>query len=113
MGIPVVRVTDKTSHGGMVSSGAATVFAGGLPVARLTDAHVCPWHGGGPIVKTSTMTVIVEGRPVAVIGDQAICGGPDILVQGCPTVVVTGSAQAGTLRAAAENGTPFCEQCDQ
>lgn len=91
MGKPIVRVGDVTAHGGIVSMGASTVFAGGQPVARIGDLHSCPipiHAGGGPILGPGIPTIIVEGKPVVVVGDAALCTGPpDTLVGGCPTVI--------------------------
>lgn len=43
-----------------------------LPVARLGDKHVCPIHG--PNVIVSGGTALVDGRPVARVGDKTACG---------------------------------------
>ncbi len=59
------------------------------PAARLLDPHPCPAHGGGPLVGANAPTILVEGRPLIVVGDRAICVGP-------PDAMVTGS---GTVRA--------------
>ena len=121
----VVRVGDITAHGGSVVKGALTVMAGGKPVARVGDPHVCPMsdgpkpHVGGPVIGPGAPTVLAEGMPVALVGDKATCASaPDSLAMGCPTVVILGtvvnvsaSPQAITLRQASKTGAPFCEKC--
>ena len=65
------------------------------PTARITDMHTCPKvepgpvpHVGGPIV-TGASSVIIEGQPVAKVGDTLTCvGPPDTIVQGSPTVII-------------------------
>lgn len=66
------------------------------PIALVGDFHQCPAycgpvpHVGGPIIQGST-TVLVNGRPIARMGDQAACAGPlDIIIQGSATVFVEG-----------------------
>jgi uncharacterized Zn-binding protein involved in type VI secretion len=43
-----------------------------LPVARLGDKHVCPIHGPNAII--SGGTTMVDGRPIARVGDATACG---------------------------------------
>jgi uncharacterized Zn-binding protein involved in type VI secretion len=58
-----------------------------LAAARLTDNHPCPAHTGGPLVGPGAPTVLVEGRPLIVGGDRAVCVGPiDAMVTGSRTV---------------------------
>lgn len=66
------------------------------PIALVGDFHQCPAycgkvpHVGGPIVKGAS-TVFVSGRPVARMGDQAVCIGPiDTIVGGSASVFVEG-----------------------
>jgi uncharacterized Zn-binding protein involved in type VI secretion len=107
--------------------------------ARISDAHVCPVHGGPPIASGSA-DVLVGYLPAARVGDVLACAPPDVIVDGaptvlinyrpaarmadptahggkiavgCPTVDIGESSQAFTLRAAAANGTPFCEECEK
>ncbi len=71
------------------------------PAARVNDQHRCPMaspqgavsipHLGGPILGPGAVTVLVGGRPVAVVGDAAVCvGPPDSLVKGSATVLAGG-----------------------
>lgn len=66
------------------------------PIALVGDHHQCPAssgpvpHVGGPIIKGAT-TVLVNGRPIARVGDQAACNGPlDIIIEGSSTIFVEG-----------------------
>ncbi|KAB8306723.1 MULTISPECIES: PAAR domain-containing protein [Rahnella] len=72
---PVVRVGDKTTHGGMVLAGSGTMTFANIPVARKGDKVSCPIPGHGP-------TTIIEGNPnyldngipVAFHGHKCACG---------------------------------------
>jgi uncharacterized Zn-binding protein involved in type VI secretion len=96
--------------GGPTSSGEVTVIIGGMPAARVGDSLVC--FGGPPdSISQGEPTVIIGGMPAARLGDSTSHGGA--LVAGCPTVIIGSSAQAQTLIVAAQNGTPFCEECEK
>ncbi len=45
MGQPLIRVGDKTSHGGEVMTGSANMIVDGKEVARLGDKVTCPQCG--------------------------------------------------------------------
>ncbi|EEB9696278.1 PAAR domain-containing protein [Salmonella enterica subsp. enterica] len=47
--LPIVRIGDKTTHGGAVISGSATMIFGNIGVARKGDKVTCPIEGHGPI----------------------------------------------------------------
>jgi len=94
--------------GGPTASGESTVIIGGMPAARVGDSLVC--FGGPPdSISQGEATVIIGGKPAARLGDSTSHGG--VLVAGCPTVIIGSSAQAQTLIVAAQDGTPFCEEC--
>lgn len=64
---------------------------------RIGDMHVCPLvtgtvpHVGGPVSGPGVPTVLIEGKPAAVMGDMATCTGPpDSLVKGSATVLIGG-----------------------
>jgi uncharacterized Zn-binding protein involved in type VI secretion len=94
---PAVRVSDPTSHGGLVlGPGVPTVRIGGLPASVAGDQVLCPQsevmppvpHVGGPILAGSA-TVFIGGRPAARAGDQVLeTGAIAILLPGAPTVVI-------------------------
>lgn len=66
------------------------------PAARRTDMHVCPIHGGGPIVMPCVPNVLTGFLPQAVLGDLCICLGMPIdpIVQASRTVIVGGRPAA-------------------
>ena len=70
---PVIRLGDKTSHGGAVVEGSPHSDSGGIPIARLGDKISCPIHGSGTIA-SGDMTMIVDGKPAARHGDKTSCG---------------------------------------
>jgi uncharacterized Zn-binding protein involved in type VI secretion len=48
-------------------------------------------HVGGPVTGPGVPGVLINGQPVAVMGDMCVCAGPpDTIVQGCPGVLVNG-----------------------
>jgi uncharacterized Zn-binding protein involved in type VI secretion len=105
------------------------------PAARVTDAHTCPAHGGGPVAPPCLPTVLIGFQPAARQGDLAVCPGPldavargepsvligdqpaarrgdatahgGVITGGCPTVFIGSLNQAVTLR----TDKPFCEEC--
>ena len=105
---PAARLGDQTAHGGIIVAGFPQVLIGGMPAARLTDMHVCPMlnpgvppppHVGGPVSGPGVATVLIGNMPAATMGDMAVCAGPpDIIVIGCPTVII-GAAGAGSASA--------------
>jgi len=98
MGKPAARLGDMTAHGGTIVAGFPMVLIGGMPAARVADMHVCPMvtpapapvpHVGGPVLPPGSPTVLIGGMPAARMGDMAVCTGPpDIIVAGCPTVLI-------------------------
>jgi len=69
----------------------------GKPIATVGSMHVCPMcngtvpHVGGPVSGPGSPNVLVNGKPVALMGDMCVCSGPpDTIVQGEPTVLVNG-----------------------
>lgn len=65
---------------------APTVFAGGLPAARITDMATCV--GPPDVIAQGSATVLVCGLPAARIGDLTAHGG--VIVMGHPTVLIGG-----------------------
>ena len=69
----------------------------GKPIATVGSMHVCPMcsgtvpHVGGPIVGPGAPNVLVNNKPVALMGDMCVCvGPPDVIAQGNPLVKVNG-----------------------
>lgn len=70
---PLIRLGDKTSHGGVVITASPHSDSGGIAIARMGDKTVCPKHGPAPIV-SGDATLIVDGKPAATHGDKTACG---------------------------------------
>jgi len=80
----------------------------GKPVATIGSMHVCPMvtgyipHVGGPVTGPGMPGVLINGQPIAVMGDMCTCvGPPDTIIQGCPGVTVNGKpiATLGSMTA--------------
>ena len=82
----VARLGDPSNHGGVIISSASRTMANGILVARMGDMHVCPLpgHGVTPIVTGSGKT-LVEGKPIARVGDSTGCGA--VIVAGSPNTL--------------------------
>jgi uncharacterized Zn-binding protein involved in type VI secretion len=56
--------------------------------ARVKDHHICPVHGGGPILD-GCPTVFIHGKLAARVGDTATCGDSiDKIAKGSKTVFI-------------------------
>ncbi len=71
------------------------------PAATIGSMHVCPMvtgyvpHVGGAVVGPGAPTVLINGKPAAVMGDTCTCvGPPDTIVQGEATVLINGKPAA-------------------
>lgn len=70
---PLIRLGDRTSHGGTVVEASMVSDIGGIGIARVGDKVSCPVHGDQVIV-SGDQTMIVDGKPVARHGDEIGCG---------------------------------------
>lgn len=70
----VIVVGDKTTGGGVVTTGSPFTDIDGYPVARIGDWATCPLHGGVFRIITGDVTFIVDGEPLARHGDSLACG---------------------------------------
>lgn len=70
---PLIRLGDKTSHGGVVAEASPYSDSGGVAIARMGDKATCPVHGPNPIVSGDS-TLIVDGKAAARHGDKTACG---------------------------------------
>lgn len=61
------------------------------PIVLLGHAHVCPLHGPGAVVSGSFDT-LVNGKPVARVGDMTSCGAS--IVTGSAATLIDGSPVA-------------------
>jgi uncharacterized Zn-binding protein involved in type VI secretion len=106
---PMVNPGPVPHVGGPDISGSPDVIVGYMPQARVGDSLVCV--PAIDKISKGSPTVLVNGRQAARIGDPTVHGG--VLVAGCPTVLIGESGQGSTLRGAAADGTPFCEECER
>ncbi len=75
MALPIVRLGDKTSHGGVVISASSTHTIDNIGIARVGDQVRCPkpGHGVNDIVE-GCATYTIGGRKVALHGHLCACG---------------------------------------
>jgi uncharacterized Zn-binding protein involved in type VI secretion len=91
------RVGDLTGHPGVVNMpGATNVLIGGQPAALLgMSMHACSFPAPvphppsvfAPAPGAPPTKVLINGMPVARVGDMAACGAT-ILPPGAPTVII-------------------------
>ncbi len=74
MSKPLVRMGDRTSHGGTVISGDMTWEVYGKAVARVGDLTVCPKCKGVFAIITGADDLTGFGQAVARHGDKTACG---------------------------------------
>lgn len=81
----IIRLGDKTDHGGEVISASSTFICLGKGVARVGDMVTCPktGHGVNPIIEGAS-TVMDQGIAIAFDGHKAACGCK--LISSLPTV---------------------------
>ncbi len=110
------------------------------PASRITDAEICPAHGGGAI-STGSPNTLIGYKPAGRVADTVACsGGPDVIARGAttvlinsrmaarigdptahgatlatgdPTVVIGETPQSFALVGAAASGKPFCAECER
>ena len=74
-GQTLVRLGDKSDHGGSMITAAGKFKNAGLPGCVQGDMHSCPirGHGTTPVAATSTVTS-TGGKAILRSGDKAGCG---------------------------------------
>lgn len=75
MALAIVRLGDKTTHGGVVTSASPIHTMRGIGIARMGDMVACPLpgHGSNPIIEGSPV-LSIGGRKVALHGHKSACG---------------------------------------
>jgi len=119
--------------GPITGPGVTNVLIGGMPAAVLGD--MCTCVGPPDSIVMGSSGVLIGGRPAARVGDVTVHGGTisigcmNVLIGGvAPGQVMTKSSlttleklpakaskvakQVTALQQAAENGKPFCEECE-
>ena len=69
----MIRLGDKTSHGGTVLEASQESDSGGKAIARMGDKVSCPRCGNNAIA-SGDQTLLVDGKPAARHGDKTACG---------------------------------------
>jgi len=70
----VIRLNDKTSHGGHVTTASDDMKAMGIPVALEGDLTSCPQCNGTFAIRPKNSTRRHHGKQVAYHGDPTECG---------------------------------------
>lgn len=98
----IIRMGDKTSHGGTVLEGSLHDICMGKPIAYVGHKTHCPkCKGTFPIIE-GVLTTTFYGKGVAVAGMRTACGAVLIATQFTDTVEWSTGAGAGVeVRAAA------------
>lgn len=87
---PIIRLGDKTTHGGTVLEGFSTYSLYGIPVSGLGHKVFCPLcKGAFPIVECIS-THTVDGVGVSVQGMKTGCGATLIASQGTALLEFSG-----------------------
>lgn len=120
MGRPVVRMGDKTSHGGIVISGDMTWLIYDKPVARVGDLTVCPKCKGTFPISQGADDLSGFGQEVARDGDKTACGAVLIATQASAWWDVRSSHKESGLsssyreeasKAVAQEAPTICLEC--
>ncbi|QYF94760.1 PAAR domain-containing protein [Massilia sp. PAMC28688] len=70
----IIRMGDKTSHGGTVLEGSQTDICMGKPIAYIGHKTQCPQCKGTYPIVEGVMTTTLYGKGVAVAGMKTACG---------------------------------------
>ncbi|QBH96223.1 PAAR domain-containing protein [Limnobaculum zhutongyuii] len=83
----IIRLGDRTTHGGNVITATSTMVMDGKKVALIGDLVDCPksGHGVNPIIEGSS-DWISDGKQVAVDGCRCACG--CTLITSLPEVLI-------------------------
>lgn len=106
---PMIDVIIPHVGGPILPPGAPTVLIGIMPAGCVGDLLTCV--GPPDTILMGEPSVLIGGRPAARLTSTTAHGGT--IIVGCPTVLIGMVPQAAPLRKAAENGTPFCEECEK
>ena len=120
MGKPIIRMGDRTSHGGTVISGDLTWTIYDKAVARVGDLTVCPKCKGMFPITEGADDLNGFGQAVARQGDKTACGATLIATQ-VLAYWDQNSAQGGsasseaslytTSKAIAQEAPTICLEC--
>lgn len=71
---PIIRVGDRTSHGGTVVEAHQLLVVLGKPVAGVGHQVDCPKCSGTPVIEDGPLSATFMGVLVAVDGMKTTCG---------------------------------------
>jgi uncharacterized Zn-binding protein involved in type VI secretion len=83
---PIIRLGDRTSHGGTVVEAHQLLVVHGQPVAGVGHQVDCPRCSGTPVIEDSPLSATFMGVRVAVHGMKTSCGATLIASQQTATV---------------------------
>jgi len=86
----IIRMGDRTSHGGTVVEGHQLLVIRGKPAAGVGHRVHCPKCSGSPVIVEGAMNASIMGISIAVEGMKTSCGATLIASQ------VTDTIQAGS-----------------
>ena len=90
----IIRMGDKTSHGGTVLEGSPTDICMGKPIAFIGHKTHCPQCKGTYPIIEGVLTTTFYGKGVVVAGMKTACGA--VLLAGQSTDIVEWSAGTGS-----------------
>ena len=90
----IIRLGDKTSHGGTVLEGSPTDICMGKPIAFIGHQTHCPKCKGTYPIREGVLTTTFYGKGVAVAGMKTACGA--VLLAGQFTDIVEWSSGRGS-----------------
>jgi uncharacterized Zn-binding protein involved in type VI secretion len=71
----VIRLKDRTDHGGYVETASSTMWVDGVAVALVGDRVSCPLEGHGTTtILPGIGQIISDGKQVALHGFKGGCG---------------------------------------
>ena len=82
----IIRLGDKTSHGGTVLEGSPTDICMGKPIAYIGHKVQCPQCKGTYPIVEGVMTTTIFGKGVALAGMKTACGAVLVASQFTDTV---------------------------
>ncbi|MBA8735676.1 PAAR domain-containing protein [Chromobacterium violaceum] len=102
MSKPIIRLGDKTDHGGTVLEAFPTLVVFGKPAAGVGHKVSCPKCKGTFVIVEGATNTSFMGKNVAIEGMQTSCGATLIASQGQSTINVDSGAAAAITSSPAQ-----------
>jgi len=106
----IIRLGDRTDHGGTVIEGSMTDICHGKPISYIGHKVQCPKCGGDYPIVEGVLTTTIFGKGVAVAGMKTACGAALIPSQFTDTVEWAGGGSSGAVGAVAAALAPGAAQ---